>query len=209
MKVLLVVLAVLLLLALLLCIPVTLTVCTDPKPLVRVRFLFLRLTLYPRPPRKAKRGKRPPAPKEETGKEKKLQTEELLRLLRAAGDLLAELPRPLRRLLRAVKIVRLRLQIKVCQEDAAQTAIRYGSLCAAFYTAWGLLASLVRVRRKGVHVELWPDFTFGEEYVKLDAVCRIGLYGALGAGLQLGFGFLRRQLRRARAGEGPAVTPVK
>lgn len=197
-------LAVVLVLALLLCAPVTVTASTHPSLRVRLRVLFLPFALYPRPPKKKK--KKPAGQPEEeaaaAAKEKE-DTGSLLQTLRTITDLLASLPGPLRKLLRAVKVVRLELLVHVCQADAAATAIRHGTVCAALYTAWGLLSSFVRVRSKGVHLVVEPDFTFGEEYVKMSTVLHLRVYGVLGAGLWLGWRFLRRQLRRGQKAPAP------
>lgn len=47
---------------------------------------------------------------------------------------------------------RLYLDLRIHEEDAAATAIRYGQACAVVYTATGFLESALRVRQHDIHV---------------------------------------------------------
>lgn len=75
------------------------------------------------------------------------------------------------KLLRRIVWERLRFILVVSEEDAADTAIRYGQASAAVYNAAALLCNTFTVRRREVRVE--SDFRPGNAYCELD--CEISL----------------------------------
>lgn len=142
------------LVAILLCVPVYGDIRWDGTLHVRVRYLCLGRTVCPRPEK---------APAAETEKpsvwhkaETHLRDRGLSDTLHDWSEQLRALTGAARRVLRAITVDRLRVEITVAGEDAADTALLYGRLCAVLYTAVGLLASLMRVRSP--HVVVTPLF---------------------------------------------------
>ena len=64
------------------------------------------------------------------------------RLLKSAAE----------RLMRAITVDRLYLDILVASGDAAQTAIDYGKVCAVVYPVQALIESKMRVRRRAINI---------------------------------------------------------
>ncbi|MFR1434827.1 MAG: DUF2953 domain-containing protein [Acutalibacteraceae bacterium] len=62
----------------------------------------------------------------------------------------------LRRALRVIVVDRLQVRLIVVGEDAADTAVRYGKICAAVYPAQAVLETVMKVRRRQIDVE--PGF---------------------------------------------------
>ena len=131
---------------------------------VTLRYLFLSLRLFPRPPRKAPA---PPAPEKSSAGEKKStrprkgRVEAVLDGVGLVNDLLPQAGRGLGYILRRTTLSRCRIFLTVAREDAADTALRYGQVNAALYSAYALIASLLRVRE--FRLTVIPDYLHGPQ----------------------------------------------
>lgn len=137
---------------------------------LRVRWLFLRFTVFPRPP---EQGKKPKKPKKKKPEKKKVETqgkpkkpnpfrtfyedqgfEGVLRLLRDGVDAVGGMMKSIKKHL---VIEELCLWMTVSQNsDAAATAIKYGQVCAEVFPALGFLCTNLSVKKYDAQVE--PDF---------------------------------------------------
>ncbi|MCL2486740.1 MAG: hypothetical protein FWE86_03985, partial [Oscillospiraceae bacterium] len=143
---------------LLLLVPAAVTAKYSDDFALTVHYLFIPLRILPRkkkekpepePPAKKKKPAKKPkkkAAKEPAAKKKKKKPglfderglggalSLLGRIAKLAGGAFAKV-------LRGVRVTRFDLYISVGGEDAAETAINYGRICAAVYPAAGLIAS--------------------------------------------------------------------
>lgn len=152
----------------LLCIPVGFRLDYAEEPELSVRVLGVKITLLPakdKPPKSGHRRKEKPSG---TDEKKKRREEAFPSVLRELKDSLKEsgvsgafswlcevariLTRAAGRAVRAITVRRLDLRVEVAGEDAAETALRHGKLCAVLYPALGVIESRVRVRRQSVRV---------------------------------------------------------
>ena len=92
------------------------------------------------------------------------------------------------RLLRAITVKRLQLQLLIATEDPATTAQRYGQVCGVLYPALAGIESVVRVRKRELRVE--PNFLMEKSAVRFDIHLRMSMWRLLGAGIALLWGFL-------------------
>ncbi|MCL2488914.1 MAG: DUF2953 domain-containing protein, partial [Oscillospiraceae bacterium] len=60
------------------------------------------------------------------------------------------------RMLSAVRVGRLEMQLVIASEDAAKTAITYGKYCGAFYSALAVVKQVIPIKRR--RVSMIPDF---------------------------------------------------
>ena len=144
---------------------------SDDNTNVAVKWLFLKIPLYPmeKKPPKPKEEKPPEEkpeeekPKEEKPKEKK---ESFLHLLyRTHGvDGILEIVRRLFSylnaftggMLRALVVEELWLDVRCAKGDAAATAVYYGEVCSALWPMLGALAS--RCKLKKYDINIYPDY---------------------------------------------------
>ncbi len=103
--------------------------------------------------------------------------------LRYLGELASMASQALGRLLRAVTVDRLRLEMRVAAADAADTAVRYGEVCAVLYPTLAVLERAMRVRQREVRVE--PGFLAEDSAVFADIRLHIWVYRAAGAAIAL------------------------
>lgn len=91
---------------------------------------------------------------------------------------------PVKRLFKKIRVSDLTIDYVVATDDAAKTAIKYGTVCAALYPAIEWLTTYFTVRVRRVHVEA----DFSEEADDIFAYCKIKLRvsTALGCILWLG-----------------------
>lgn len=157
------------LLALLL-VPVRLSAVFDGDLKVSLYLLFFKLRLYPGPAffeRMRLKGQRKRKEEPELPRAEKVLKEEgvravieyylqIGRLLKSAAE----------RLMRAITVDRLYLDILVASGDAAQTAIDYGKVCAVVYPVQALIESKMRVRRRAINIS--TDFLHDSGELKAD-----------------------------------------
>lgn len=167
-----IVLGILAFLLLLLLLPVHVSLRYRDGLQVRVRYAFVSLCVYPRPEKPAKTKKKKqkaekaagsgPAAGKEEPEGMLAQLEELLKedgvsavaaYLQSMAKLAADV---LRRALRVIVVDRLEARLIVVGEDAAETAVRYGKICAAVFPAQAVLETVMKVRRRQIGVE--PGF---------------------------------------------------
>ena len=82
-----------------------------------------------------------------------------------------------------------RFYIKVvcAEEDAADTAISYGKCCAAVYPIAGLLSSIMKVRKKGQHIDISCDYLGGKDDFQFDFLISVRLYHVIAAFFRIAF----------------------
>ncbi|MBR5524135.1 MAG: DUF2953 domain-containing protein [Clostridia bacterium] len=184
------------LLLLILLVPVYGRVTYDGELHIRAWVLGVPVTVLPRP-------KEDKPPKKHTKKVKKKATEkpsrfkELTELLRRddvegtlhfLSGVAALAGRTVGRLLRAITVKRLWLQMRIATGDPATTAQRYGQVCGVLYPTLELIAERVRIRRRELRVE--PNFLLDSSAARFDIRLRVSVWRVLGAGIALLWGFM-------------------
>ena len=184
-----------LLLILLLCCPITLRLSFLNGFSVRLKYLFLSFQLLLQ--KEKSTGKKKRASQKKKKSEESESTLEKLRRLTgedsAAGlfDFLRELAvlaaGSLKKLFRHLMIADFSLDVSAGGEDAAETALTYGKLCAVIYPAVSVLVSQAKTKHYGVSV--FPDFSEGAQTkAHMEARLRIKPVFLLSAGI----GFLAK-----------------
>lgn len=149
-------------LLLLLC-PVFIYASYDEELNAKVRFLFVKIQVYPRP------DKEKPSEQEEAEKKEKdtndtekskikgiLEQKGLsgfLNILKEAGSIVTEAAK---KWISHLVIDHLFLDVTVADPDAAQAAILYGEVCAGVYTPIGILLNTVKCNQ--YHINVVPNF---------------------------------------------------
>lgn len=140
--------------------------CETPLLIVGLGPFKLNLTDKPeeeQPPNKVKKKKapmqkeaKPPKKKEKPQKPPKIAEKPYLtEIVTAFKDLVFGM---LSRFSRHLKIEELRLRVLVASDDAAKTALQYGSVCAATGAVRAVAEGARRVDKQKVHVEVECDF---------------------------------------------------
>ncbi len=195
-------LGILALIFLLLLMPLHLNLDYDEELSVRLRYLFLVFRLYPQKEKKSKKIGRPEARKAEKklGKKKKDEHSSLPsfgEMLKEDGpgaviSYLSELTKiaatAARKLLHVLVADRLELRMQIVGEDAADTAILFGKICAGVYPALSVLQGIIRTKRR--QVEIAPDFSGEKTQVRF----RVRLHAMPLRLLVVGIGLIGRYL---------------
>lgn len=126
---------------------------------------------------KTKRARKEKAPKKKKGKKFDFDLAQIIDYVRSASP-------PVKRLFKKIRVSDLYIDYVVATDDAAKTAIKYGTVCAALYPAVEWLTTYFTVRVRRVHVEA----DFSKETDDIFAYCKIKLRvsTALGCILWLG-----------------------
>ena len=179
-----IILAVIALIVILFSIKVSVTAVYDETFTLDIKWLFIKLRIYPEDEEKRAKKEAKKAEKEQKKKNskqekpKKEKTEEsaspksnifkdfynnqgfaaTVNLIRTAA---AQLGGFLKGVYRAFVIENLTVLLKVSAgDDAAQTAVKYGKVCSAVYPAMGFICSNMKVKQYDVNVV--PDFISAE-----------------------------------------------
>lgn len=192
-------LGVLVLLIVVLSVPIYGHITYDGALSVRMRVLGIPITLVPQAEKKkktvsrrVKKGAAQSAPKQKESKFKELVS--LIKQDDLAGTVhfLREVARlavkTVGRLLRAVTVKRMDLQLLIASDDASTTAQRYGKACGVLYPAMAAIENAMRVRERDVRIE--PNFLLEKSVVRFDVRLRLSVWRLLGAGISLLWGFL-------------------
>ena len=193
-------LGLLLLIIVALSVPVFGRITYDGELTARIRVLGIPITVLPQPetddksaastPKKSKKGKK-------TKEEQPSKFKELVSLMKQddlAGTLhfLHEAARlavkTVGRVLRAVTVKQLDLQLIVATDDPATTAQRYGQVCSVLYPSLAGIEQVVRVHHRNLRVE--PNFLMEKSAVRFDVRLRVSVWRLIGAGLALVWGFV-------------------
>jgi len=176
-------------------VPIYARVCYDGELRAKIWVLGIPVTLLPAEPKakkpKAKKSKKQP------DKRKPSKMEELKELLRqdSVGGTLSFLKqmaglvkKAVGRLLRAVTVDDLRLEMCIATDDPAVTAQRYGQVCGVLYPSLAALEHVVHVRRRHLRVE--PNFLMEHSAVRFDLRLHLSVCRLLVAGVALLVGFV-------------------
>ena len=153
-------LGILLAIFLLLLVPVSITIKYENDFLCILMIGFVPITIYPQKSKKEKEQKvKKEKPKQEESKEKKpslLQEKGFawfINLIKKVAELAKD---ALKDFFKHIIINRFMLSITISGNDAADTAIKYGELCAAVYPAVGIITGAAKCKKCGI--DLAPDF---------------------------------------------------
>lgn len=91
-------------------------------------------------------------------------------------------------LLKRIYVVKFYLEVKVSEEDSAQTAIKYGQACAILYPAMNFIFNNLKINDP--NVKIYPDFNSEKTSVYFSTIFKIRLIYILKAGLVAFFKFI-------------------
>lgn len=148
--------------ALVLAIPIKIKVQHKKAMLINLYIGFVKLPLVPK---KAKKQNKKNNTKPQTKTQKKNEASKktniiekngltwLVTVIKKAAALAAGV---LKDFFKHIIIKKMMLSISVAEDDAAQTAIRYGQICSAVYPAIGIIAKSTKCRTYGIDIK--PNF---------------------------------------------------
>ncbi len=188
----------LLLLALLLSTPLSVRCFYREMLQVTLRIWGIPVQLLPRPnvestTEKAASGKTEKKPSFLTQLRESFEQDGVGATLQWLSQLAGLLSKTAGKLLDAVLIKSLQLEMRIGGEDASAVALHYGEFCAVFYPLYALISTRLNIRKQ--HIDLRPDFAQEGAAVLLDITARISLWRLLLAALFCGFSFLRMNLK--------------
>ena len=70
-------------------------------------------------------------------------------------------------------------------DDAAAAAIKYGRYCSIIYPAAGLISSIIKVKKKGLNINVTCDYTEGKDEFTCDFLIKVRIFRVLGAFLRI------------------------
>ena len=149
-----------------------------------LHYLWLRFPLLPAPEKKKAKDK-PQKAEKKPSSSKSSKKRSPLDYLGLFNDFLPALQRTLRRAIGRITLVRCRVTLTVAQEDAGDTAIRYGYAQALVHNVYAFLANHIRVRE--YRVQVLQDYIHGPaaEDAEADLLLRITPLALLSAGVRL------------------------
>lgn len=92
-------------------------------------------------------------------------------------------------LLKHIYVVKFDLEVKISEEDSAQTAIKYGQACAVLYPAMNFIFQNIKIKEHKVTIS--PDFNGEKTTIYFASVFKIGLIYILKASFVAFFKFIK------------------
>lgn len=142
---------------------------------LKISYLCFTFTIFPqkkKPPKKKEQAKKAKKQEEEKPKKENIfQTvyrekglEGLLHLLRSLVEIAGG---TLKRLFTHLRAKKLSLHVSVANEDAAETALMYGKVCAVVYPSFSVLTGTMKCKK--FEVAVVPDFQSGKTQIQGEA----------------------------------------
>ena len=126
--------------------------------LVKLKILFFKYKLIPQTEKKNKKDKKKDKDKEEEEKKSLLKmpnfniknTDDIFELLHIIENFFKEYLKPF---IKKIKIKKAHISITAAGKDAAEAAINYGRLCAAFYPVAGIIQSFTKLKKSKMRID--------------------------------------------------------
>lgn len=195
------------LLFVLLLIPVKLVVnyVTGQPASAYVRWLFIKYDflkedtqLVKEKPKAERKAGREGDEKQKTAKKSPMEFSELVGTIL---DIISVSYRPAGRFIKKFRIYRLHIHMVVAEGDAAETALAYGKVSAAIYTAYALACNFLNLGKPDISI--MPDFTKEEGRVDFELRGRLLPIYALDTGIRIAYAFLVKTIKRRQRREEP------
>ncbi len=181
------------LILLFLLLPVYLTVeLKNTEPEVKIKLAFIDITGA------VIKEDKPEKETEKTEKkQKRVRKRTLSERINEFKDKVAFARDAFRIIAKRLTVTRFRLICRVATGDAAQTAVLYGSACAAAAALDAFVNECFKVKKQNVYI--YPDFTAQKPELDAFVKIRMFVFSAVGAGISILFNAMRRGPKRARA----------
>lgn len=170
---------------------------TDDPIKAELRWLFFKFDLTEAAEKKPEKSKKPAKPKKPKGKKSekaKDNPKEFSDMLGIVLDLLQSVKGGLGMIVRNFRIYRARLYLTVAEEDAAMTAIAYGRVNAAVYSAYAVAGGFLNLEPPDIQIR--PDFTTDRGSVDFEACGRLVPIVTIAAVIRIGCVFLCKAAKR-------------
>lgn len=175
-----------LIICLILFVPVFVSLSISENGFITVKYLFFRFKFRLYPKNTSKKGKVKRKKSKEKDKknkqgffEKKSDESGTLNAVFEMLGLIRQVMLEILRLFRKTTVKKMRLTIKVAAEDPAQTAMLYGTVCAAAYPVVGLLHNIFNIKSEAVNI--YADYSDDAKmFFEYDAVLKIYVFMILG-----------------------------
>ena len=167
-------LIVLLVIAFLLFTPVYAKVYYENDLCVSIKILFINIKLYPRNKKNKKKGKKnlkkvnnkKGKAKGKTPAERKDKKEGILKLSGGINELVRIAKDIALRAVKAFTISKFYVHIVVASDDPCDTALQFGAINAAVYSAYSYLDSIIKIKNNQIKID--ANYDLDEYKVKID-----------------------------------------
>ena len=167
--------------------PVTVYAHFENELTAKVRYLFINYKIFPQPQKAevqvSEEDKKEKAKADDTKSKIKgiIEQKGLSGFLSIIKDFASIATGTAKKLFFHMIIDNISTDIAVADEDAAQTAILYGYVCAVVYPSMGLLVNGMKCRK--YHINIVPDFQSKESRIRFEVKSHIKLLFIVSSGL--------------------------
>lgn len=166
--------------------PIVLKVELKEQVTVTLRFWFVKIGLYPRPPKTKKKPsqkqrKKPTAEESAEVEATPPQKEGTVKKIKQLFKVLSTLFHGSFRLLKGAKVKNLNLTLGITGEDAATAAIHYGQVCSIAYPFLGLIDAHMKL--KNPKVNIYCDYLAEKPTIECSGKICVSVFHAVGTAL--------------------------
>lgn len=176
---------------------------------VRIRYLFLSIDpLKERKPKKQKKKKpKKEPPQQVEARSAKSKLDDFKKKVDDFMPLIESLSTATKKILRGVRVRSFVLYLKVGKEDAAETAIEYGRLCALVYGAYAAINNFLTIPRPSITLE--SDFKNECFEWRFSALIKARLFLFVRVGTGLLWGLVKSKMNEQKGGAVNGRNPGK
>lgn len=183
--------SVLLLLFLLLMMRVRFRFTYDEEFTYRLEYIFFRFRMN-----KKEKGKTKQKPQKQQNTKDMIS--EFLKNFREIADFIED---AVKGLIDKIRVDKFEINMVISEEDAAQTALRYGEACASVYGLLSFFENFLTIKKKKVHIQ--PVFAGAQNSVRFECVLSIRLLNLIILISTRTSGFIMALLKRGNTNNEP------
>lgn len=138
--------------------------------------------------KKAKGKKQQTSKKQKSKPKEKVNEKTFGETIEFALLVIKSVANPTKDLLKNIRLTNVHINMTVCDEDANDTAIKFGQVCAGVYSLLGYLDQLLTVKIKKVNIK--PDFVSDEPQYNIHFKAKIRLFHIIGSAFGIIYNFI-------------------
>ncbi len=154
-------------LLLMLMIPVHVIAEWDKELALRIRYLFLKFTIFPVKTDKKEKSKKERVSKKEIQKKEKKRKKYLDEVVDGILDFIEKYSGGAKMVLKNIRVHYLEGFWKITDEDAAECAVKYGRACAGLNVIMAFLQNFIRIEK--IKLKIYPDFASEKDEIRAKA----------------------------------------
>lgn len=172
-------------------VPIKIRISYSESLVIKINYLFLAYKIFPRKNKKTKKNK-------DLEDKNKFDKNGIFNSIETIIVIFNNFVEPIRKIVSGLRVDLINICISVASEDAHETAINYGRLCALFYPT--IKTILDNNKPKRYTIKIFPNFKESKTELNLDIKFGISAFNLLKYSMNGLVGFVKYYIKKAKKG---------